>query len=207
MGRVKDYHIWYHNTYGGHPDGEGLPHVQEYLLSLKPIRSVIVTVPSTLAEAQIAGIDIVSPSVSLVLDLQAQRLKLENLDWRQFEELVAELLRGDGFTVQLTKKTRDGGVDILAEKVIPKMGTILSVWQAKKMKEGNKVGLRIIRELADTRGQLKASKGVIVTSTSLTRDAIRRIQSDKYILEGFQKPQLLDWIRQYRQGRSPAVVV
>lgn len=207
MGRIKDYYIWYHNTYGGHPEGPGLPHVQEYLLSLKPIRSVIVTVPSTLAEAQIAGIDVVSPSVSLVLDLQAQRLKLENLDWRQFEELVAERLRGDGYTVQLTKKTRDGGVDVLAEKFIPKMGTILSVWQAKKMQEGNKVGLRTIRELADTRDQFKASKGVIVTSTSLTRDAIRRIQKDKYILEGFQKPELLEWIRQYRQGGLPAVVV
>jgi restriction system protein len=160
-----------------------------------------------LAEAQRAGIDIVSPSVRLILDLQAQRLKLENLAWRQFEELVEELLRGDGYTVQLTKKTRDGGVDILAEKCIPKMGMILSVWQAKKMQEGNKVGLRVIRELADTRNQLKASKGVIVTSTSLTRDAIQRIQSDKYLLEGFQKPELLEWIRQYRQGRSHTVMV
>jgi restriction system protein len=84
---------------------------------------------------------------------------------------------------------------------------ILSVWQAKKMQEGNKVGLRVIRELADTRNQLKASKGVIVTSTSLTRDAIQRIQSDKYLLEGFQKPELLEWIRQYRQGRSHTVMV
>lgn len=207
MGRIKDYHIWHHNTYGVEPEGSGLPHVEEYLLSLKPVQSVIVSIPVTLAEAQRAGIDIVSPSVRLILDLQAQRLKLENLAWRQFEELVAELLRGDGYTVQLTKKTRDGGVDILAEKCIPKMGIILSVWQAKKMKEGNKVGLRIIRELADSRNQLKASKGVIVTSTSLTRDAIQRIQSDKYLLEGFQKPELLEWIRQYRQGRSPAVMV
>lgn len=206
MGKIKDYLIWHHNTYGSYPEGPGLPHSQEYLLSLRPVESVIVSAPVVLAKTQRVGIDIVSPSVILVLGLQAQRLKLENLGWRQFEEVVAELLRNDGYTVQLTKKTRDGGVDILAEKSIPKMGTILSVWQAKKMKEGNKVGLRVVRELADTRNQLKASKGVIVTSTSLTRDAIRRIQSDKYLLEGFQKTELLEWIRQYRQRRSPVIV-
>jgi HJR/Mrr/RecB family endonuclease len=204
MARIKDYHIWYHNTHGCAPEGPGLPHVEEYLLSLKPVESVRITIPTTLTEVQSTGIDVVSPSIRVILDLQAQRLKLENVDWRQFEELVAELLRNDGYTVNLTKKTRDGGVDIFAEKSLPKMGTILSIWQAKKLKEGNKVGLRTIRELADTRNQFKASKGVIVTSTSLTRGAIRRIQSDKYILEGFQKPELMRWISHYRQSRSVA---
>jgi restriction system protein len=198
MGRIKDYSIWHYNTYGCEPEGPGLPHVQEYLLSLQPVQSVIFAIPASLTEAQRNRVGVASPSVRLILDLQAQRLKLENVDWQQFEELVAELLRGDGYTVTLTKRTRDGGVDILAERSVPKMGTILTVWQAKKMKEGNKVGLRVIRELADTRTQMKASKGIIVTSTSLTRDAIRRIQSDKYILAGFQKPELLEWIRHYR---------
>ena len=35
MGRIKDYHIWHHNTYGVEPEGSGLPHVEEYLLSLR----------------------------------------------------------------------------------------------------------------------------------------------------------------------------
>jgi hypothetical protein len=37
------------------------------------------------------------------------------------------------------------------------------------MKEGNKVGLSIIRELSDTRNQLKASKGVIVYAAGRPR--------------------------------------
>ncbi|MEN8220363.1 MAG: restriction endonuclease [Pseudomonadota bacterium] len=33
---------------------------------------------------------------------------------RQFEEVIAELFRAQGFNVELTKRTRDGGKDIIA---------------------------------------------------------------------------------------------
>lgn len=200
MGRIKDYLIWYFNTYGTEPQGPGLPHVHEYLLSLKPDESVVISGTDHDRLVQQAELVITSPSIRLVLNLQAQRLLIEDISWREFEELVAELLRADGYQVHLTKKTRDGGVDIIAEKNVPKIGAILSVWQAKKLKEGNRVGLRTIRELADTRNQLKASKGVIVTSTFLSGDAIKRIQADKYVLEAVQKNDLLAWIRDYKQS-------
>src|SRR5713226_7587905 len=40
--------------------------------------------------------------------------ELKRIGHRQFEELVAELFRGFGYDVELTKRTRDGGIDVIA---------------------------------------------------------------------------------------------
>ena len=120
-------------------------------------------------------------------------------DWRQLEEIVAELLDQDGYTVELGRGTKDGGKDIVAMKKIPGCGLIMSIWQAKKLKPGKPVGIGTIRELADTRQELKASKGIIVTTTSLTRGALTRIEQDRYLLHKVDGEDLNTWIQQTRK--------
>ncbi len=80
----------------------------------------------------------------------------------------------------------------------------MAVWQAKKLKPGNKVQIGVIRELADTRLENNASKGVIVT-TYLTRNAIKRVQRDKYILGKVDRDDLMDWIRKIRRKSKGAL--
>jgi len=77
----------------------------------------------------------------------------------------------------------------------PITGFFMAVWQAKKLKEGNKVDIHVIRELADTRQQHNATKGIIVTTTSLTKDALDRIEQDRYILGKVDGDDLFSWIR------------
>ncbi|MHB8596687.1 MAG: restriction endonuclease [Ktedonobacteraceae bacterium] len=137
-----------------------------------------------------------SPSLLLLEKLRAQRISLHDLTWRQFEEVVAELLMHDGFMVELGRGTKDGGKDIVAVKEVQGCGLVMSVWQAKHLNAGNKVGISVIRELADTRTQLGASKGVIVTTTALTRDALERIEQNRYLLHKVDGDDLLSWIRQ-----------
>jgi Restriction endonuclease len=136
-----------------------------------------------------------SPSILLLEKLRARNMSLFDLEWRQLEEIVAELLTQDGYTVQLGRGTKDGGKDIVAMKSFPGVGLIMSVWQAKNLEPKNKVGLRVIRELADTRVEHKASKGVIVTTTSLTRDALKRVERDSYWLHKVDGTDLDAWIR------------
>jgi len=50
----------------------------------------------------------------LVLALKSAPELLSKLDTRQFEEVTAEIFRAKGFEVELTKRTRDGGKDIIA---------------------------------------------------------------------------------------------
>jgi len=136
-----------------------------------------------------------SPSIRLLEQLRSFHLSLHDLHWREFEELVAELLRQDGYHVKLGPGTKDEGVDILAYKEDPITGFFLTIWQAKKLKEGNKVELPVIRELADTRIQHNATKGIIVTTSSLTRGALARIEQDRYILGKVDGNDLSTWIQ------------
>jgi restriction system protein len=136
-----------------------------------------------------------SPSFTLLERLLESTAHLDALTWREFEELIADLLEKDGYTVMLGRGTRDGGKDITATKQLAEVGQFMSVWQVKKLTPGNKVELSVIRELADTRVQHKASKGVIVTTTYLTRGALERVQQDQYLLGKVDRDDLLEWIR------------
>jgi HJR/Mrr/RecB family endonuclease len=134
-----------------------------------------------------------SPSFGVLEKLLSGRINLDTLHWREFEELVAELLEKDGYIVDLGPGRKDGGVDIFAAKDLGTAGLFKSVWQAKKKQLGNKVGLSIIRELADTRAEYKASKGIIVTTTYLTQGALDRVKRDTYILGKVDRDDLMMW--------------
>ncbi|WP_409259110.1 restriction endonuclease [Pseudomonas saponiphila] len=57
-----------------------------------------------------------------------------------------------------------------------------------------KVGLSTIRELADVRNEEKANKGIIVTTSFLTRDALKRVARDRYWLGKVDNNDLKVWI-------------
>jgi HJR/Mrr/RecB family endonuclease len=91
--------------------------------------------------------------------------------------------------------SRDGGVDVVATKDLGAAGSFKTLWQAKKKTKGNKVGISIVRELADTRQEVGASKGIIVTSTYLTKGALKRVERNKYILGKVDRDDLDFWIK------------
>lgn len=137
-----------------------------------------------------------SPSFSLLRQLQNGASALDGMSWRAFEKLIATLLEKDGYIVELMKGSKDGGVDVVAVKDLGPNGYFKALWQAKKLAVTNKVGISVVRELADTREEFGASKGIIVTSSYLTRGALQRINRDKYILGKVDREDLDVWIRQ-----------
>jgi len=134
-----------------------------------------------------------SPSYGILQKLLKQRLRVDDLSWREFEKLVAQLLESDGFQIELMNGTKDGGVDIIATKLNDISGYYKTLWQAKKFSK-NKVTLSTIRELADSVNEFSASKGVIVTTTFLTKDALCRVERDKYTLGKVDRVDLDNWI-------------
>lgn len=190
MGRVKDYLIWHQEKYGVTPTEMNL--VDEFLEDERKEREEWEA--SKLTEARVSKLTVEAPSLKLLLAIQQQEINLHDLDWIQFEDIVAELLSNDGFDVKVGKRRKDEGVDIFAEKHLNGVGRILTVWQAKKLLQKNKVGISTIRELADTRSEFKASKGIIVTNTALTKGAIDRVIRDKYILDKVEGDDLIEWI-------------
>jgi hypothetical protein len=135
-----------------------------------------------------------APSFSLLRKLQRRREALDDLSWREFERLIATLLVKDGYDVDLMRGSKDGGVDVVATKDLGAVGSFKTLWQAKKKGIGLKVGIAMVRELADTRQEFGASKGIIVTSTYLTKGALERVERDKYILGKVDRDDLESWI-------------
>jgi HJR/Mrr/RecB family endonuclease len=145
-----------------------------------------------------------APTHAILQAILSRSTSIDDLSWRQFEKLVAELLESAGYKVELMRGTKDGGVDVVALLDRGPLGLFNTLWQAKKKEVGNKVGLSVIRELADTKNELGASKAYIVTSTYLTRDAIQRIERNQFVLGKVDRTDLDKWISSVLLGKHGA---
>jgi restriction system protein len=170
---------------------QGLSYEAEFRFRMEVIleRSILEAPATELCVARFA------PSFSLLRQLQNGASALDGMSWRDFEKLIATLLEKDGYVVELMKGSKDGGVDVVAVKDLGPNGYFKALWQAKKQALTNKVGISVVRELADTRQEFGASKGIIVTSSYLTSGALQRINRDKYILGKVDREDLDAWIR------------
>lgn len=135
-----------------------------------------------------------APAYGVLDSLQFRQASVDGLHWRQFEKLVQELLEARGYQVQLMRGSKDGGVDVVALIDQGPLGRFKTLWQAKKMGPGGKVGLSTARELADTRLEFGASKAYVITSAYLTKGAIQRIQRDQFVLGKVDRGDLALWI-------------
>lgn len=92
------------------------------------------------------------------------------MDPRAFEELVAELYDREGFEVELTRASKDGGVDIYAVQRAP-FGTFLTVVDCKRYAPDNPIEVSLVRGMYGTVNDLDASMGVIATTSYFTHGA------------------------------------
>lgn len=89
---------------------------------------------------------------------------------REFEKMVCELLEKQGYTVKLTKQTRDGGKDIIiVEKSF--VGEFCIYVECKKYSADNPISVKLVRELYGTVEAEKASAGMLITTSYFTKDA------------------------------------
>lgn len=92
------------------------------------------------------------------------------LDPRRFEELVARLLEDHGCEVSLTKRTRDGGYDIFG-RIKGSIASPVFLAECKRYAPHNKVGVEVVRGLFGVTEIQRANLGLIITSSSFTKDA------------------------------------
>ncbi len=104
---------------------------------------------------------------------------LYSIGSRDFELLVAELLSEQGFSVNVTRRSRDGGVDMwIAED--RSIGSFKYLVECKKYSPENKVGVKIVREVLGTLQASRATAGLIVTTSYFTRDAKEFAEQVRY---------------------------
>jgi hypothetical protein len=125
---------------------------------------------------------------------------MRGMDPREFENLIAELMYKSGFeNIIVTPRSNDKGRDILATKTVCDI-PIMFAFECKRYSPENKIKPEIMRALLGTisHHQTRANKGVLVTTSSFSREAKSFIASES-MLSGKDFNDLVKWINQVKK--------
>jgi len=139
---------------------------------------------------------IVSANNNLISRLKKHPSHLHTISPREFEELLADLLKDMGWEVELTPKTRDGGSDILAY-LNTEVGRLLCLVEAKHYREDRKIGVDLIRTLYGTLCDAQANSAMLVTTSSFTSGAKEFQQKHTYQLTLRDYADVVEWILKF----------
>jgi hypothetical protein len=128
--------------------------------------------------------------------------ELTTLDRRVFEELVAELFDGFGFNVELTKRTRDGGRDVIAVKDAE--AAVRYLVECKRPDPGRKLGVGVVRTLYGVLKHEQATKGILATTAFFSKDARLFFDQHRWELEPKDFDGLVKWIEMYKKQKGTA---
>jgi len=122
--------------------------------------------------------------------------KLYDINPRKFEELIASILQDLGFEVELTKATRDGGRDIIAN-IKNAVANFLTYVECKRYAPHNKIDVSIIREVQGVHYTHQPSKSIIVTTSFFTKDAQKEANRLENQLELKDYNHITEWLERY----------
>jgi len=117
-----------------------------------------------------------------------------------FEEMIAELFSGFGYEVELTKQTRDGGMDIIAIKDLEV--AVKYIIEAKRPEPGKPVGVVPVRALYGVKCREKATEAILATTTYFTKDARLEFREHYWELELRDYKGIIRWINDYLRIRE-----
>lgn len=129
--------------------------------------------------------------------IQDERILFQISD-REFEILTGDLFHSNGFTVELTPKSKDGGKDLVVTKIDAMGLKCRYLVECKRYAPHHKVGVEIVRSLHGTVDYERANGGVIVTTSTFTRPAIEWATEFKSLLQLKDFNDLQSWLRAFK---------
>jgi HJR/Mrr/RecB family endonuclease/DNA-binding CsgD family transcriptional regulator len=117
---------------------------------------------------------------------------LHSVDGRMFERILAELLERQGYSVELQRGTKDGGIDIFALMKDGPLGPHRYLVQAKRW--AHAVGVAPVRELLFLHNRHRVTKTCLVTTSRFTRGAWSLADEYQWQLELRDHERLREWI-------------
>jgi restriction system protein len=126
-------------------------------------------------------------SINLLDEARTGR-DIASISWHEFEQLVGEGFRQQGFNVSERGGTSpDGGVDLELTKTAKRYLVQCKQWRARQ------VGVSVIRELCGVMAAEQAHGGYVVTSGHFTREATEFAQRSRIeLIDGAQLQQLIE---------------
>ena len=120
---------------------------------------------------------------------------VDRVHHRTFEAIVAETIRAAGWSVELTKQTRDGGYDIMCLKHDGLGFPIKILVETKLYSLNRSVGLPMVDRLMGVRDRERADQAVLVTNSRITAVAWAlwqdRVGRDLKLVD---REELLEWL-------------
>lgn len=112
-----------------------------------------------------------------------------------FKKTAGLVFKEEGWNVDESKETREGGVDIMTSKEDPVSGLIQSLWQAKRFdpRERN-VQLNEVLELAVNFAGKDTPKEILLTTVHLTKNAIAWVKNENFILPEKETNEVVEWM-------------
>ena len=119
--------------------------------------------------------DRVTPAEPALLTHEELKQRLRSIDEFDFEYLIADVWRAQGWHTTVTQGTADRGIDVIAEQQEPV--TQKHLIQVKRYREGNTVGSPEIQQYSSLRHQeADADLVIVVTTSTFTRQARQMAQ-------------------------------
>lgn len=122
---------------------------------------------------------------------------LELINRGLFEELIAHIFKRFGYTVELTKRTRDGGRDIIAVK--SQIVSVKYLIECKRPDPNGYVGISPVRSLYGVLKDERATKALLVTTTRFSHPALQFFERHRWELEPKDFNAILNWIEEYKK--------
>ena len=119
--------------------------------------------------------DIPEPLLSVYDQILIDPNSVYNLESWEFEELVAEVYSRNGYRARVTQRTRDGGRDVIATCEVGGV-SYSTYFECKQQGPRRPVGVEIVRGLYGVMERDRIDKGVIVTTSRFTQDAIKEAE-------------------------------
>lgn len=129
--------------------------------------------------------------------LQRNPRQLHEIHWRAFEELIAEILKGFGWEIQLTEPTKDGGYDLLG--IQKDVSGVSNTWiiECKRLAASRKVGIEVARSLYTVKNEMRVSGAMLATTSDFTA-GVRKFKASRYDFELMNYDAIVQWINAYR---------
>ena len=172
-GILPDYgllHIYSNDISDG--DNEDIEEANEIIIGeiFKPI-------PDEITEKKETAIITLSPINDDILKYLAEHPEaMYHLSGSEFEDVMAELYNKLGYDVHKTKRTRDGGKDIIIRKP-DLLGDFILYVECKKYAANRPIGVSIVRNLESTISMDRVNGGILATISFFTKDARELILS------------------------------
>ena len=132
----------------------------------------------------------------ITLEAAQDREFIYTVDPADFERMVAQIYADFGFEVSITPETRDGGIDIIATRNIGMNSSVTMYIQCKRNRKDRPVNVDTLRSFDSVVRYGYTNRGVVVTTSYFTHDAIRFVEERGDLYELINGDSLYEMIKE-----------